>query len=125
MSQIPNFTAMDFAPAAAAPSAWNNKPWLTPEGIPVKPLYGPDDVNGLDFLDTWPGIAPYLRGPYPTMYVTQPWTVRQYAGFSSAEESNQRQCERAHTYTARRCQQYLLGYLPGPPGGPRNILSHG
>ena len=54
----------------------------------MKPVYGPDDVAGLDFLDTCPGIAPYLRGPYPTMYVTQPWTVRQYAGFSTAEDSN-------------------------------------
>ena len=44
--------------------------------------------TGLDFLDTYPGIAPYLRGPYPTMYVTQPWTIRQYAGFSTAEDSN-------------------------------------
>ena len=63
-------------------------PWLTPEGIAVKPAYGPDDLEGLDFLDTYPGIAPYLRGPYPTMYVTQPWTIRQYAGFSTAEDSN-------------------------------------
>ncbi len=63
-------------------------PWLTPEGIAVKPAYGPDDLAGLDFLDTYPGIAPFLRGPYPTMYVTQPWTIRQYAGFSTAEDSN-------------------------------------
>src|SRR5918998_6039420 len=62
--------------------------WLTPEGIPVKPRYGPEDRAGLDFLDTWPGLPPYLRGPYPTMYVTQPWTIRQYAGFSTAEDSN-------------------------------------
>jgi methylmalonyl-CoA mutase len=62
--------------------------WQTPEGIPVKPLYTAADLSGLDFLDTYPGIAPYLRGPYPTMYVTQPWTIRQYAGFSTAEESN-------------------------------------
>jgi methylmalonyl-CoA mutase len=62
--------------------------WITPEGIPVKPVYGPGDRAGLDFLDTYPGIPPYLRGPYPTMYVTQPWTVRQYAGFSTAEDSN-------------------------------------
>ena len=54
----------------------------------MKPSYGPVDVKGIDFLDTWPGIAPYLRGPYPTMYVTQPWTIRQYAGFSTAEDSN-------------------------------------
>ena len=62
--------------------------WETPEGIAVKPLYTADDLAGLDFLDTYPGIAPYLRGPYPTMYVNQPWTIRQYAGFSTAEESN-------------------------------------
>lgn len=62
--------------------------WETPEGIGVKPLYGAADLEGVDFLGTYPGIAPYLRGPYPTMYVNQPWTVRQYAGFSTAEESN-------------------------------------
>ncbi|MCF6526054.1 methylmalonyl-CoA mutase [Streptomyces sp. JJ36] len=62
--------------------------WETPEGIAVKPLYTGSDLDGLDFLQTYPGIAPYLRGPYPTMYVNQPWTVRQYAGFSTAEESN-------------------------------------
>jgi methylmalonyl-CoA mutase len=62
--------------------------WETPEGIAVKPLYAASDLAGLDFLDTYPGIAPYLRGPYPTMYVNQPWTIRQYAGFSTAEESN-------------------------------------
>ena len=60
----------------------------TPEGIDVKSVYSRADLDGLDFLDTYPGIAPYLRGPYPTMYVNQPWTVRQYAGFSTAEESN-------------------------------------
>jgi methylmalonyl-CoA mutase len=62
--------------------------WETPEGIGVKPLYTKEDTAGLDFLDTYPGIVPYLRGPYPTMYVNQPWTIRQYAGFSTAEESN-------------------------------------
>ncbi len=62
--------------------------WDTPEGIPVKPLYTASDLDGLDFLGTLPGVAPYLRGPYPAMYVTQPWTVRQYAGFSTAQESN-------------------------------------
>src|SRR5205807_1947962 len=62
--------------------------WETPEGIGIKPVYGPEDLAGLDFLGGYPGIAPYLRGPYPTMYVTQPWTIRQYAGFSTAEESN-------------------------------------
>ncbi|WP_214416269.1 methylmalonyl-CoA mutase [Sphaerisporangium fuscum] len=62
--------------------------WDTPEGIAVKPLYTAADLDGLDFLSTYPGIAPYLRGPYPTMYATQPWTIRQYAGFSTAEQSN-------------------------------------
>ncbi|MFF5565185.1 methylmalonyl-CoA mutase [Streptomyces sp. NPDC012623] len=62
--------------------------WDTPEGIAVKPLYTERDLAGLDFLGTYPGIAPYLRGPYPTMYVNQPWTIRQYAGFSTAQESN-------------------------------------
>ncbi|MGE0231501.1 MAG: methylmalonyl-CoA mutase [Flavobacteriaceae bacterium] len=62
--------------------------WMTPENIPVKPVYGPADVKDLDFLGGYPGIAPNLRGPYPTMYVQKPWTIRQYAGFSTAEESN-------------------------------------
>jgi methylmalonyl-CoA mutase len=62
--------------------------WSTPEGIDVKPLYTGADLDGLDFLHTYPGLAPFLRGPYPTMYVNQPWTIRQYAGFSTAEESN-------------------------------------
>ena len=62
--------------------------WTTPEGIDVAALYTAADLDGVDFLDTYPGIAPFLRGPYPTMYVTQPWTIRQYAGFSTATESN-------------------------------------
>ncbi|WP_341228775.1 methylmalonyl-CoA mutase [Nocardioides salarius] len=62
--------------------------WTAPEGIQIKTSYGPEDLDGLDALDTLPGLSPFLRGPYPTMYTTQPWTVRQYAGFSTAEESN-------------------------------------
>ena len=62
--------------------------WETPEGIPVRPLYDTHDRNLLGFPDSYPGFVPYLRGPYPTMYVNQPWTIRQYAGFSTAEESN-------------------------------------
>jgi methylmalonyl-CoA mutase len=89
MSGIPRFADIAFAATRAEhPAASETAPWLTPEGIAIKPIYGPDDVAGLDFLDTYPGIAPYLRGPYPTMYVTQPWTIRQYAGFSTAEDSN-------------------------------------
>ncbi len=66
----------------------NRQAWDSPEGIPVLPVYGPEHLEGLDALDTWPGLSPFLRGPYPTMYTTQPWTIRQYAGFSTAEESN-------------------------------------
>jgi methylmalonyl-CoA mutase len=73
---------------ATSARAVESEPWLTPEGIAVKSVYGPEDRAGIDALDTYPGIAPYLRGPYPTMYVNQPWTVRQYAGFSTAEDSN-------------------------------------
>jgi methylmalonyl-CoA mutase len=62
--------------------------WHTPEGIDVPIVYDAGDVAQLDFLHTYPGIKPYLRGPYPTMYVNQPWTIRQYAGFSTAEDSN-------------------------------------
>jgi methylmalonyl-CoA mutase len=62
--------------------------WTTPEGIVVKPLYTKDDLAGLAHLDGMPGIAPYVRGPRATMYANRPWTIRQYAGFSTAEESN-------------------------------------
>jgi methylmalonyl-CoA mutase len=62
--------------------------WETPEGIAVPPLYTGADLGELDTLATYPGIKPFLRGPYPTMYVNQPWTIRQYAGFSTAAESN-------------------------------------
>jgi len=62
--------------------------WSTPEGIDVRPLYLATDREGLGFVDSLPGIAPFVRGPYPTMYVNQPWTIRQYAGFSTAEASN-------------------------------------
>ena len=88
MSPMPNFAAVDFAPTAAAVAATGATAWLTPEGIPNKDRYTAADLAGLDFLDTYPGIAPDLRGPYPTMYATQPWTIRQYAGFSTAEDSN-------------------------------------
>ncbi|MGB3446702.1 MAG: methylmalonyl-CoA mutase [Xanthobacteraceae bacterium] len=88
MSRIPNFADVAFEVVAPAAAAGEAKPWLTPEEIPVNASYGESDLKGIDFLDTWPGIAPFLRGPYPTMYVNQPWTVRQYAGFSTAEDSN-------------------------------------
>lgn len=62
--------------------------WTTPEGIPVKPVYDRRALAGMEHLHYAAGIAPFLRGPYPTMYTLQPWTIRQYAGFSTAEESN-------------------------------------
>ncbi len=62
--------------------------WETPEGITLPPVLTRNALDGLDFLEGFPGVVPFLRGPYPTMYVNQPWTIRQYAGFSTAEESN-------------------------------------
>ncbi|SET82306.1 methylmalonyl-CoA mutase [Variovorax sp. OV084] len=62
--------------------------WITPDGIAVKPLYTAADLQGLKYTDTLPGFEPYLRGPQATMYAVRPWTIRQYAGFSTAEESN-------------------------------------
>jgi methylmalonyl-CoA mutase len=102
MSGIPDFGSVELGRASAATSSddWHKQfeettgrsvaeaTWETPEGIAVPPLFTPADLAGLDFLATYPGIAPYLRGPYPTMYTTQPWTIRQYAGFSTATESN-------------------------------------
>jgi methylmalonyl-CoA mutase len=101
---IPNFASVDLASTsnsgALDADAWraeaertsgqklDDLAWPSPEGLAVKPLFTAADIAGLDFLDTRPGMAPFLRGPYPVMYVTQPWTVRQYAGFSTAEDSN-------------------------------------
>ncbi|GAA1763209.1 methylmalonyl-CoA mutase [Nocardioides hankookensis] len=70
------------------PQSFSGEPWMSPEGIEIKPSYDESDLEGLDALGTFPGLSPFLRGPYPTMYTTQPWTIRQYAGFSTAEESN-------------------------------------
>ena len=85
---IPDFSTIDWTSPTLAPAVAGPGSRETPEGISVKRLYGEADLAGLPFLDSVPGIAPYLRGPYPTMYVQQPWTIRQYAGFSTAEESN-------------------------------------
>jgi len=90
MTRIPVFADIAFDASTASDTARPAKgeAWRTPEGVAVKPAYGPHDLAGLDFLDTMPGVAPYVRGPYPTMYVQRPWTIRQYAGFSTAEDSN-------------------------------------
>jgi methylmalonyl-CoA mutase len=90
MMKIPDFTTLAYADAALPSSAeaQHIQSWATPEGIEVKPIYHAADSAGLDFVASFPGFAPYVRGPYPTMYVNQPWTIRQYAGFSTAEDSN-------------------------------------
>lgn len=87
MSKFPDFTTIDFAEVPSAPAP-EGAAWNTPEGIAVSPAFDAEDVQGLDFTGGFPGVAPFVRGPYPTMYVTNPWTVRQYAGFSTAEDSN-------------------------------------
>jgi methylmalonyl-CoA mutase len=103
-SALPDFSALEFdAPEVQtevrtdggtsddwrrAAGAAGERVWETPEGIPVQALYGPEALDGLTHLETMPGLAPFVRGPYSTMYVRQPWTVRQYAGFSTAEASN-------------------------------------
>jgi methylmalonyl-CoA mutase len=91
----PNFKNINIKAAAAQPNTaeWNaankiEKNWITPEQIPVKPVYTKEDLEGMEHLNYAAGVAPYLRGPYSVMYAMQPWTVRQYAGFSTAEESN-------------------------------------
>ncbi len=88
MSKFPDFADVAFEtpePAAAPPVG---PVWSTPEGVDVAPAFTAQDAAGLDFTDGRPGVAPFVRGPYPTMYVTNPWTIRQYAGFSTAEDSN-------------------------------------
>ena len=106
MTAFPDFTQVPLQPGNLPPqdgngyAAWAERfkqetgaspdefIWQTPEQLPVKPLYASKDIEGLDHLDTMSGLPPYVRGPYPTMYVTRPWTIRQYAGFSTAKDSN-------------------------------------
>ncbi len=102
MSRIPNFTNLEpgVTRVTADYKTWKARVeketghkieelvWRTMEQIEVKPLYTREDIKGIEHTDYFPGLPPFLRGPYATMYVTQPWTVRQYAGFSTAEESN-------------------------------------
>ncbi|TGR33610.1 MULTISPECIES: methylmalonyl-CoA mutase [unclassified Mesorhizobium] len=84
---IPDFSQIGWVPPRRAPVEVKGQR-TTPEGLVVKHLYNQGDLKGLPHLDTYPGLPPFVRGPYPTMYVQQPWTIRQYAGFSTAEESN-------------------------------------
>jgi methylmalonyl-CoA mutase len=91
-NSLPDSSQLDAWTRAAAKSAPGGDVaalnWITPEGLTVKPLYTKKDVEGLPHADTLPGFAPYLRGPQATMYAARPWTIRQYAGFSTAEASN-------------------------------------
>ncbi|MBE7187246.1 methylmalonyl-CoA mutase, partial [Jatrophihabitans endophyticus] len=90
MTTIPDFGTAELRASSRGhgDAAAGGDVWETPEGIAVPSVYTDADLTDLDTLHTLPGIAPYLRGPYPAMYVTQPWTIRQYAGFSTAAESN-------------------------------------
>ncbi|NVK35800.1 MAG: methylmalonyl-CoA mutase, partial [Rhodobacteraceae bacterium] len=89
MSRIPDFSKVAFKDLAASQTRTGNTPvWPTPEGIDISCTPSEADLQGFDYIDTVPGKAPFLRGPYPTMYVQKPWTIRQYAGFSTAEQSN-------------------------------------
>jgi methylmalonyl-CoA mutase len=83
----PDFTRipLDAGPTGAGPA---REPWTTPEGLTVATAYRPEALEGLEAIHGLPGISPYVRGPYPTMYASNPWTIRQYAGFSTAEASN-------------------------------------
>jgi methylmalonyl-CoA mutase len=86
---LPDFSGVDFDSVASAAIASTEGPtWDTPEGIPHRPRYAATDLLDVTHLGTLPGFPPFVRGPYPTMYVRQPWTIRQYAGFSTAEDSN-------------------------------------
>jgi len=84
----PNFKNIDIKNISASAAIETESTWLTPELIPVKPFYTKDDLEGMEHLNYAAGLPPYLRGPYSVMYAMQPWTIRQYAGFSTAEESN-------------------------------------
>jgi methylmalonyl-CoA mutase len=84
----PDFSQIDYEPVAQRAREQVNEEWLSPEHIAIKRFYTQEDLKGLEHLEYAAGIPPYLRGPYSTMYVMKPWTIRQYAGFSTAEESN-------------------------------------
>jgi methylmalonyl-CoA mutase len=89
MSRLPDFARMDWTlPQCGAAGPAPSPSLTTPEGILLAPVYDAAALDCLDFLEGMPGLPPFLRGPYPTMYVQQPWTIRQYAGFSTAEDSN-------------------------------------
>ena len=109
------FADLKYAGGAAACNAEAKEPWLTAEQIPVKDNYTAADLEGMEHLNYAAGLAPFLRGPYSTMYVMRPWTIRQYAGFSTAEES--RSC------SATRLFLWLPAHLLAPRSCSRRVLT--
>src|SRR6188768_3690574 len=90
MIMKPDFSKIKFNQFTSVPATneVSNDAWLSPEKIKVKPSYSTNDLKTVQHLDFTAGVAPFLRGPYATMYTTKPWTIRQYAGFSTAKDSN-------------------------------------
>src|SRR5580692_3600262 len=84
----PNFPEIDWKPQTVTTAPHDSEEWLSPEHIAIKDYYSREELAGLEHLEYAAGIPPYLRGPHSTMYTTRPWTIRQYAGFSTAEDSN-------------------------------------
>ena len=110
---VPNFADIPWRAPRRHQAADETAALETPEGISLKRTYDARDLAGFDFLDTWPGLPPYVRGPYPTMYIDQPWTIRQYAGFSTVEEF-----ERLLSTQPRRRTEGAFGRLrPADPPG--------
>ena len=85
---IPDFARERWSRPASSAAPPAGESWTAPEGIAIRPSYDARDIDGIAAIDSVPGLPPYLRGPYPTMYVERPWTIRQYAGFSTARDSN-------------------------------------
>ena len=113
MTSIPDFAVVPLNSAAsrrASRKDWTDlvgepdqlPAWQTPEKIPVEALYCAADLEEVDHLDSMPGIPPFLRGPYATMYLLRPWTVRQYAGFSTAKDARGTSWRTAHAGTPGR-----------------------
>ena len=88
MSRHPDFSRLDLPKPGPQPRLPEGDAWVPAEDIPIAPAYGPDETEGLTFTEGVPGKMPFVRGPYPTMFLQRPWTIRQYAGFSTARDSN-------------------------------------
>ena len=114
--QLASIEAWSKAAAKSAPGGnLDTLNWQTPDGITVKPLYTAADTRHLSYANTLPGFEPYLRGPQATMYAVRPWTIRQYAGFSTAEESN------AFYRKALAAGGQGAPFVPLPPSSPLRV----